>query len=112
MCKSRKLPSCKTPRQFQSQRKVRKVEGAEEEPPSFEKRADLPVHKLDSKGEKPIFVKVSVQGQKLEMEVDMGSAVSITSDKTWTDHFPVTELEESNLTLTTYTDEKMKMLRV
>ena len=46
------------------------------------------------------------------MEVDRGSAVSIISDKTWRDHFLGTELEESNLTLTTYTDEKMKMLGV
>ena len=48
----------------------------------------------------------------LEMEVDTGSAVSIISNKTWRSHFPDTELEESNLTLTTYTDEKMKVLGV
>ena len=46
------------------------------------------------------------------MEVDTGSAVSIISDKTGRDHFLGTKLEESNLTLITYTDEKMEVLGV
>ena len=37
---------------------MKKVEGTEEEPPSLEEKVDLPVHKLDSKEERPIFVKV------------------------------------------------------
>ena len=62
VCKFRRPPSHKTLCQFQTRRKVKKVDMTEDQLPSPEERADLPVHKLDSKGEKPIHVKVSVQG--------------------------------------------------
>ena len=82
---------------------MKKVEVTEHAPFGTEERADLPVYTLGINAATPILITVSVQGQMLEMEVDTGSAVSIISDKTWQSHFPDIELEESNLTLTTYT---------
>ena len=46
----------------------------------------------------------------LKMEVDTGAAVSIISQKTWQEVFPLLPIEKSNVVLTTYSSERLKTL--
>ena len=67
------------------------------------------LHRVDTRSADPIIVSLSLNGQKLDMEVDTGAAFSVISDATKQTLFKNKTLHSSNLVLKTYTDECMKV---
>ena len=64
---------------------------------------------MDTRSADPIIVSLSLNGQKLDMEVDTGAAFSVISEATKQALFRNKTLHSSNLVLKTYTDECMKV---
>ena len=56
-------------------------------------------HKIKHHSNDPVYVQVLANGKKLNMEVDMGAALSIISDNTRTKLFPDEKLRPSDLAL-------------
>eukprot|EP00118_Oscarella_pearsei_P024262 m.302854 g.302854 ORF g.302854 m.302854 type:complete len:578 (+) comp40828_c0_seq12:43-1776(+) len=57
-----------------------------------------------------LTVTPTLNGKRLEMELDTGAAVSIVSRKTWVKCFRELPLKKTNITLTTYSNENLKVL--
>ena len=64
---------------------------------------------MDTHSADTIIVSLSVNGQKLDMEIDMGASFSVISEATKQASFKNKTLHPSNLVLKTYTDECMKV---
>lgn len=64
--------------------------------------------KVRGKGLHPIVITMGVNGQKLLMELDTGTAVSVISSATQPKLFPNCKLDSSQTVLTTYTGEHME----
>ena len=62
---------------------------------------------IKSSSSRAITVEVLVEGSPLTMEVDMGAAFSIISQKTKTDLLPQVKVHPSNIVLKTYSDERL-----
>ena len=58
----------------------------------------------------PVRVELRVNSKPLKMEVDTGAVVSIISQKTWQEVFPLLPIEKSSVVLTTYSSERLKTL--
>ena len=68
---------------------------------------DLPLLAIGEQSSHPIYEEVTVNDQRLRMEIDTGAAVSLISRSTFDAVFPGACLEQSSLTLKTYTGEQM-----
>ena len=64
------------------------------------------VHKMDNK-DHVIWVSPEVQGRVIKMELDTGSAVSVLPYKQYKERFGHMKLAKSDMTLKTYTGEKI-----
>ena len=71
---------------------------------------DLQVFNIGRRSAAPITVTVSVDDQQLLMEVDTGAAVSIIAEKTLKSLLPRATLKPTDVSLTTYTHERMTVL--
>ena len=60
------------------------------------------IHQVKKGSTPPVRVEVRVNSKPLKMEVDTGAAVSIISQKTWQEVFPLLPIEKSNVVLTVY----------
>ena len=58
----------------------------------------------------PVRVELRVNSKPLKMEVYTGAVVSIISQKTWQEVFPLLPIEKSSVVLTTYSSERLKSL--
>lgn len=88
--------------------KTHLVQNAEQ---SSEESSDegFKIHNLVKRSPDPIVVQLQLNGKFLDMEVDTGAALSVISEATRRDVFPNDTLHPSNLTLKTYTDERMEV---
>ena len=68
------------------------------------------LHKLGERSSDPIEVQMLLNGKKLNMEVDTGTALSIISEATRKCMFADETLHPSSLVLKTYTDERMEVM--
>ena len=68
--------------------------------------ASLEVHNMDNK-DRVIWVSPEVQGRVIKMELDTGSAVSVLPYKQYRERFGHMKLAKSDITLKTYTGEKI-----
>ena len=68
------------------------------------------VYVVESGLEEPMKIKLLVNGEPLELEIDTGAAVSIIPHQIWKKHFFTVPLEMSHGTLRTYTAELMKVM--
>ena len=66
----------------------------------------LEVHNMDNK-DRVIWVSPEVQGRVIKMELDTGSAVSVLPYKQYKERFGHVKLAKSDITLKTYTGEKI-----
>ena len=73
--------------------------------------SDLPVLKVSGKSTHPIKVKLEIQGKPVDMEVDMGAAVSIISEETYKKLFPNLNLQKVPIGLKTYIYTQEKVYR-
>ena len=69
--------------------------------------ACLELHTVKDSEHKVMWVTPEVEGQKLRMELDTGSALSIISRKDYQDKFAKVKLRRTSVTLKTYTGEKV-----
>ena len=58
----------------------------------------------------PVTIAMEVNGKSIDMEVNMGAAVSIMSEKMKNQYFPSLSLLESDMILQTYTSDNLKVL--
>lgn len=58
----------------------------------------------------PIYIEVRINGKSVPMIVDTGAAVSIVPEDVYKG-LPTTNMENSEVVLTTYTGERIKVLR-
>ena len=65
---------------------------------------------VNSGPESGIQVDLKVKGVTLNMILDTGASVSIISQKTWKELFPVVKLDKSLVMLRTYLGEKLQVL--
>ena len=70
------------------------------------------MYKINSVPRKAIKLKVELDEIELEMELDTGSAVSVTSEKTYRERLGHIRLENTGLKLHTYTGEQLVPLGV
>ena len=68
------------------------------------------VYVVESGLEEPMKIKLLVNGEPLELEIDTGAAVSMKPHRIWKKHFFTVPLEMSHVTLRTYTAEPMKVM--
>ena len=68
--------------------------------------ASLEVHNMDNK-DRVTWVSPEVQGRVIKMELDTGSAVSVLPYKQYRERFGHMKLAKSDITLKTYTGEKI-----
>ena len=68
------------------------------------------LQKLGERSSDPIEVQMLLNGKKLNMEVDTGTALSIISEATRKCMFADETLHPSSLVLKTYTDERMEVM--
>ena len=68
---------------------------------------EYPIFKLGERSSKPIEVSLIVNGKRLTMELDTGAAVSIISEATRKELFPV---HPSNILLKMYTEEQIRLM--
>ena len=67
-------------------------------------------HVSDSKNRKPISLKIYLEGRPVTMELDTGSAVSVTSEGMYLEYLRHIPLKDTSLKLRTYTGESVKPL--
>ena len=75
--------------------------------------SDLPIFNIRTvKGSTELSIKLEVQVNSVPivMELDTGAAYSIISKETWKKSLPALRLEEADLSLATYTGERLKVL--
>ena len=111
-----KVPQTKsTPGQTKTHIKGKKTHHLQDDtqPPADENanssEDEFGLHRVDTRSADPIIVSLSLNGQKLDMEVDTGAAFSVISEATKQALFRNKTLQSSNLVLKTYTDECMKV---
>ena len=68
--------------------------------------SDIPVKLLKDRSE-PIWIDVVIDDKPMEMELDTGSGVSLISKEHYQDMFSDYELQPSDLTLSTYTKQRV-----
>ena len=71
--------------------------------------ACLELHTVKDSEHKVMWVMPEIEGQKLRMELDTGSALSIISRKDYQDEFAKVKLRRTSVTLKTYTGEEAKI---
>ena len=71
---------------------------------------DLQLYTVGKKSSRPIVVEPQVNGRALPMEIDTGAAVSLISERVQKQEYPSAVLRPSDVTLRTYTDERMDVL--
>ena len=99
-------PACTT----QQRSKTLHVEADEQSPDDANSSdGDFKLLKLSKNSSNPIMVSVKLNGQNLEMEVDIGAAFSVISEVTRRAVFEKETLYPSDLVLKTNTDERMKV---
>ncbi|XP_061190068.1 uncharacterized protein K02A2.6-like [Saccostrea echinata] len=74
--------------------------------------SDLGLYTVHTGKRNEIMVDVSIDGKNVNMELDTGSAVSVIPEKVFTELFPRRKLEDTSVTLMTYSGEKLKPLGV
>ena len=70
---------------------------------------NFPVLRVGGKSVQPILVELTINGEKTQMELDTGAAVSIISTETQCKLFPHEQLTDSSLILTTYSGEQLQV---
>ena len=65
--------------------------------------------RVGGKSVQPILVELTINGEKTQMELDTGAAVSIISTETQCKLFPHEQLTDSSLILTTYSGEQLQV---
>ena len=70
---------------------------------------EFPVLRVGGKSVRPIMVEITINGKKIQMELDTGAAVSIICTKTKAKLFPEEPLVDSSLVLTTYSGEQLQV---
>ena len=71
---------------------------------------DLPLFRVTESSAPPILFDVEVNGVIIRMEFDTGASISLISEETYRQYFPLVELSPSKLVLRTYTTEPLKVL--
>ena len=93
--------------QTQKQHPTHNIDHHRPRPSSPGSDQDYPLFTLPS-GDKPIVVTVYVNKTQVEMEVDTGASLSLMSESTYSSlSSSIPSLSPSNVTLTTYTGEKI-----
>ena len=101
------------------QKVCRKKKAAEQKPSSVHAIDDVTVsiddavdlyHTTPSQGDrKPVVIPLYIEGSKIPMELDTGSAVSIVSESVYQKYLRHVPLRETTLKLRTYTGEIVKL---
>ena len=105
------------PRQGDTQRRKHKTHHVHDEPSDNAQPSDradssdgdFKLHRVAKKLSDPIMVALWLNGQKLDMEVDIGTSFSVISETTRQRMFSNETLHHSDLVLKTYTDESMEV---
>ena len=77
---------------------------------SGDSEPELPMHKIEHSSTYLITVTLDINNKRVKMDVDMGAAVTIITEKVKDQLFPNTPLRKSSLRLKTYTGETMPVL--
>ena len=106
VCRSGKKPSHTShPRSNQTHH----LDASQDES-EFPPLEDMSLFHVGSKAERPIHVPVTLDGQRVDMELDTGAAVSIMSEEQQQKLFPKASVQPTNVVLRTYTTERMEVL--
>ena len=105
MCNSKSTDDKSNRKTWKRDRNVHKVSESDS---SSDDLACLEVdlHSLKETERKIIWVTPEVEGVKLKMELDTGSALSIISHSDYVKNFPKLKLKPTSVMLKTYTGEK------
>ena len=68
------------------------------------------LHHMGKRSTEPVQVQMTVNGKKLDMEVDTGAALSLISDSKRKAMFPKEKLRPASIILKTYTNEPIKVM--
>ena len=71
---------------------------------------DLQLFTVGKRSSRPIVIEPQVNGKTLPMEIDTGAAVALISESVQKREYPSAVLRPSDVTLRTYTDERMDVL--
>ena len=109
-CRSKKkyTPGGNSEREAPRQKKTTNWVGDQES--SGEEATVQTVYMVESGLEEPMKIKLLVNGEPLQLEIDTGAVVSIIPHRIWKKHFFTVPLEMSHVTLCTYTAEPMKVM--
>lgn len=83
---------------------------AESTTDSEDDKETITLFKVGAKTQRPIVITISVNGQLVPMEVNMGAAVSVISSTMKTKVFPECPLKRTSAILTTYTRDQLPVL--
>ena len=87
-----------------------KTHYVETEPVNPDQREEFSLFTVNGKSSKPVSVNMEVEGKPLTMIVDTGAAMSLVTSSTFKNKFQGTQLQPSDVVLTTYTGEAMEVL--
>ncbi|XP_061192328.1 uncharacterized protein LOC133200561 [Saccostrea echinata] len=79
---------------------------------AVDKDSDLGLYTVHTGKRNEIMVDVFIDGKIVNMELETGSAVSVIPEKVFTELFPRRKLEDTSVTLMTYSGEKLRPLGV
>ena len=97
----------------QSKQPIRNVPEDRQKPKEADEYEDLPLMNVYAINHKPLMVSLEVENRAVQMELDIGAAVSLVSHKTYKKlQLSNKPLEKSTMQLTTYSSESIKVQEV
>lgn len=106
--KKKYAPGGNSEREASRQQKTTNWVGDQES--SGEEATVQTIYVVESGLEEPMKIKLLVNGEQLEPEIDTGAAVSIIPHRIWKKHFSTVPLKISHVTLRTYMAEPMEVM--